>query len=255
MNILLIAGHGNGDPGAGGNGFWEADLTREVVKLLQPKLAKICNCDIADTSKNWFEYLGIHSYDFSKYSYVLEIHFNSGGGYGSEIYLTNSGKATGAENAIVKRLSEVGYRNRGVKRTNFRVISRIAAQGIPAALLEVAFIDSTSDMTLWKNKKDEIITAIAKGIADGFGLSYEEELTMTQYEELNEKIESVAEDVEKITPMIYDYIDENMPAWARPTIQKLKDKGLILGDENGKLGLTDELLKMFVVNDRAGLYD
>ena len=75
-----------------------------------------------------------------------------------------------------------------------------------------------------------------------------EDLSMTQYEELKK-------DIRDLTPMIYDYIDENMPAWARPTIQKLRDKGLILGDENGKLGLTYELLKMFVVNDRAGLYD
>lgn len=55
-------------------------------------------------------------------------------------------------------------------------------------------------------------------------------------------------------PMIYNYIDENMPLWARDTIQKLVDKGLLVGDENG-LHLTDNDLKQFVVNDRAKLYD
>ena len=40
----------------------------------------------------------------------------------------------------------------------------------------------------------------------------------------------------------------------RITIQKLVDKGLLLGDENG-LHLTDNDLKQFVINDRAGLYD
>lgn len=54
--------------------------------------------------------------------------------------------------------------------------------------------------------------------------------------------------------MIYNYIDENMPEWARPTIQKLVDKGLLKGDEQGRLGLNDTMLKIFVVNDRAGLY-
>ena len=38
MKILLISGHGAGDVGAVGNGYREADLTREVVNLLAPKL-------------------------------------------------------------------------------------------------------------------------------------------------------------------------------------------------------------------------
>lgn len=54
--------------------------------------------------------------------------------------------------------------------------------------------------------------------------------------------------------MIYNYIDENMPEWARPTIQKLVDKGLLKGNEKGELGLNDTMLKIFVINDRAGLY-
>ena len=55
-------------------------------------------------------------------------------------------------------------------------------------------------------------------------------------------------------PMIYNYIDKNMPEWARPTIQKLVGKGILVGNGNGELGLTDNDLKQFVVNDRAGIY-
>lgn len=55
--------------------------------------------------------------------------------------------------------------------------------------------------------------------------------------------------------MLYNYVDNNMPDWARPTIQKLIDKGFLKGDENGELGLNKTMLKVFVVNDRAGLYD
>ena len=46
-------------------------------------------------------------------------------------------------------------------------------------------------------------------------------------------------------PMIWNYIDENMPEWARPTIQKLADKGLLKGGENG-LNLTEELMRLLV---------
>lgn len=72
---------------------------------------------------------------------------------------------------------------------------------------------------------------------------------------LVEAVERLQTTVDKLAnPMIYNYIDKNMPDWAKPTIQKLVDKGYLQGNENG-LNLTDELLRILVVNDRAGLYD
>ena len=56
------------------------------------------------------------------------------------------------------------------------------------------------------------------------------------------------------TEMTYNYIDKNMLEWARPTIQKLVNKGYLNGNEKGELGLNDTMLKIFVVNDRAGMY-
>ena len=53
----------------------------------------------------------------------------------------------------------------------------------------------------------------------------------------------------------YDYIDENMPEWARDTISKLVNLGYIQGDAYGRLRLTMEDLRYFVVNDRAGVYN
>lgn len=83
-----------------------------------------------------------------------------------------------------------------------------------------------------------------------------EELTVTQYEELKALLSGLSNRISKIeNKMIYNYIDKNMPDWARPTIQKLVDKKILVGDENGDLGLTDEMIKIFVINDRAGLYD
>lgn len=51
----------------------------------------------------------------------------------------------------------------------------------------------------------------------------------------------------------YDSIDE-CPAWARETVRKLVDKGIIQGEEEGRLGLTYDLMRLLVINDRAGLY-
>ena len=55
--------------------------------------------------------------------------------------------------------------------------------------------------------------------------------------------------------MIYNYMDENMPDWAKPTIQKLIDKGALKGNEKGELMLTGTMLRMFVIHDRMGMYD
>ena len=79
---------------------------------------------------------------------------------------------------------------------------------------------------------------------------------MTQYEELKALLQGIEARISVIEgKMIYNYIDNNMPDWARPTIQKLVDKKLLVGNEKGELGLTEEMLKLYVVNDRAGLYD
>ena len=172
MNILLIAGHGDGASGAVGNGYKECDLTREFASLICSKLKKICCATLADTNRNWFDYLGTNSYDFSDYNYVLEIHFNAGGGTGSEIYVTDSEKGITVEESILNNLcGTTGYTNRGVKRKNFRVIQRIKSQGISSALLEVCFIDSEMDIATYQQKKDLIAQAIANGIAEGFGLT------------------------------------------------------------------------------------
>ena len=95
----------------------------------------------------------------------------------------------------------------------------------------------------------------------------EDELMSKEYDELNAEndrqndvinkmgkdITALADSITNIVT-IYDYIDSNMPDWAVPTITKLVDKGYIKGDENSKLELTEDLMRVLVINDRAGIY-
>lgn len=46
---------------------------------------------------------------------------------------------------------------------------------------------------------------------------------------------------------------EDVPAWGRPTVEKLVQKGWLQGEEQS-LNLSDDLLRTLVINDRAGLY-
>ena len=75
MKILLIAGHGGGDIGAVGCGHKEADLTREMVKLVKPKLSNYASVEIADMSVNWFDNKA--KLPLAGVDYILEVHFNS----------------------------------------------------------------------------------------------------------------------------------------------------------------------------------
>lgn len=175
MRILLIAGHGDGDCGAVGNGYKEADLTREVASLLKAELSGYADVTIADTNKNWYKYIieKGNKFNFKAYHYVLEIHFNSSdkkSANGTEIYVTSAEKSEVVEQNIVKGIRDIGFFNRGVKIKNFSLIWHIKNKGVSSALLEMCFISNVNDMKLYQNKKNEIVKAIAKGIADGFGL-------------------------------------------------------------------------------------
>ena len=69
----------------------------------------------------------------------------------------------------------------------------------------------------------------------------------------NEKAwESFKERLIDFMEKVYNTMNE-LPKWAKPTIQKLIDKGYLSGGSDG-LGLTETAVKVFVVNDRAGLY-
>ena len=46
---------------------------------------------------------------------------------------------------------------------------------------------------------------------------------------------------------------ENVPDWAKETIQKVLDKGALKGDEKGDLNLSGDLTRTLVILDRLGL--
>lgn len=83
----------------------------------------------------------------------------------------------------------------------------------------------------------------------------EEEFDMEELNKLTEQVAYLAGVVEQLAnPVIYNYADENMPEWARESVQKAINKGVLSGDGAG-LNLTYETLRMFVFFDRMGLLD
>lgn len=183
MKILLISGHGAGDPGAigtcNGKTYKEADLTREVVTALAAKLKGYASVTVYDQNRNAYtDYQNCSLSNlahFENYDFVLEIHFNafkadSGDGKtkGVEIFAK---PGSNIEGNIVKNIAALGFTNRGVKSNGFAVINTARSRGARAALLEVCFIDDADDMKLFLAKKNQIIDAIVKGF--GFAVSGE----------------------------------------------------------------------------------
>ncbi|MEG2939573.1 MAG: N-acetylmuramoyl-L-alanine amidase [Oscillospiraceae bacterium] len=181
MKILLIAGHGGSDPGACAQGARECDLARNLVPQIRASLAQYgAEAAIYNTARSAYHDLIAmgYAYNFKPYDYVLEVHFNAcvndfmgdGRVTGSEIYVTRDERKTYAEDAILRRMATIGFKNRGVKRKNYSVIMEAKRQGVSSALLEVCFMDDSDDMKLYNKNTKKIAAAIADGIAEGYKL-------------------------------------------------------------------------------------
>ena len=98
-------------------------------------------------------------------------------------------------------------------------------------------------------------------------LTGSEELTMEQYNELKSLIEKQSVEIADLkninqqlvnvvqTTMVYDFNDDNMPDWARPAVQAAQDYGALVGDEQGRLGLSYKDLRTICREYRCGMYD
>lgn len=228
-NILIICGHGDGDPGACACGYKEAELVREIGPLLKKSLSQYANVDLYDISKNLYkEQKAGLTFDFRKYDYVVELHFNAaakdqngnGKTTGTEILVHASEKGVGVETAILENICALGFKNRGVKKVSNLLNMNICKgrQGVSYALIETCFIDDLDDVKLYLVKRDEIISAITNGVVSGFGLnSIKKELVSasditealaTNYFPINEKanfVKALDEAKKSNSPLYWGY--------------------------------------------------
>lgn len=253
MNILLISGHGNGDPGAvsriNGVQYREVDETRVMTDLIKKYLNGYCSVVQYPKERNAYHdyHKGVLSTigNFKAFDYVLEVHFNAymagqvdGKTKGTECYVTTKEKTVGVETRICEAISKFGFRNRGVKRYNYAVIKTVKNNGTSAALLEVCFIDDPDDMAIYVANKEAIAKAIADAILTGFGIEHNFNTNDKEEEEM----------------VIYTK-REDVPAWGKATVDKLINKGLMVGEGDGKINVEHNMLRTLVILDRAGVFD
>lgn len=192
MKLLLMAGHGAGDPGAVSGGRQEAVETRRVAASLAASLAGACDVTLYPTDRNGYSDYKAGSLQktarFAQYDALVELHFNAcaydgGDGVpkGTECYVTTTAADTALASAFCKKLAALGFPNRGVKRYNWAVISAASRQGISACLLELCFLDDGDDMALYDDRYDEIVDALAQAVMETYGLEKEEPMTYEEF--------------------------------------------------------------------------
>lgn len=271
--VFIDPGHNfsGQDTGATGYGLKEQDITFKIASKLKKVLEGLGVCVMMsrDSITDNVGYGTLSSSLFRRAEMAniwgadifVSIHCNAGGGTGTETFT----KGTEASNALAEEIQNgvvkaIRLADRGVKDGSHLAVLRKSS--MPAVLVETAFIDHASDSVVLASSlgQDAFAEGIARGICEY--LDIEGGLTMSQYEtlkslieNLSSKVNDVAADVKVLkNPMIYNYIDDNMPDWAKPTIEKLVNKGFLKGGDDG-LNLTEDLMRILVINDRAGIYD
>lgn len=184
--FIIDPGHGGSDPGACSLGREEAadvlDLSLRVAKLIDASGSTCALTRTTDVTQSLATKVSIAN--SGSFTYFLSIHRNAGGGKGVETYYYSglSSSSTGAKlctsvhNAVIKTGL---WTNRGVKTASYYVIKNT---NMAAALVEMGFIDTASDNTIFANNMDTHAKAIANGLLAMVGKSVSGSTSTDKYQ-------------------------------------------------------------------------
>lgn len=232
--ILLIAGHGAGDPGAtathGGRLYKEADMTREVVEQLWEELGRYkADVTVYPVDRNAYHDWMSHkmAVDLGDYDYILEVHFNAfkstprdGKNKGVEIYVTSGRRELSVATDILDQMVAMGFTDRGVKKYDWAVIAAAHKKGVDAALAEICFIDDPDDMDHYLKHKDDVPVRLAHGLAEGLAL----ELRPSAPDEIDLTVHNAVEDGILDSPNYWERVLRGTVVPSPANIKALMDK-------------------------------
>lgn len=240
MKICLDAGHNwsGFDLGASGNGLKEQDITFSIAHKLANKL-KNYGIEVIETRPTKETNLGYDTNSSlqarcdiankANADYFISIHCNAGdskaNGTETFAYKPNTVGEKLAKVVNTALVNEIKTTNRGVKFADFKVLRSTT---MPAILIEVGFITNYNDANILKNKQDDIVNGILKGILNFLGVEYKEVNSM-------------------------NFKDENqISEWAKSHIERAVKFGIMNGNADGTFNpkgtVTREQLAVVVSN-------
>lgn len=141
----------------------EDDLTNEVGINVKYKLKEL-GYEVISCNPKQAQSLGdslfkrVKNANDNNVDIFVSIHFNAGGGRGSEVYISDENSREVGERILAKLIT-IGYVNRGVKKANYYILRNVNSIAVQ---VECAFCDSVEDMKRYN--ADKIADAIVMGI-------------------------------------------------------------------------------------------
>ena len=169
---LIDPGHGGVDSGATYKGRRECDdvlkLSLRVGELLKNNNENVYYTRTIDTTISLAE--RSNKENIGDYDYFISIHRNAyqpeiAKGFEIHVY-ANGGIAEQLANKVNSEVVKNGFVNRGIKISNFHVLRETKA---PAILIEVGFIDNSSDNSIFDENFEKIAQAIVIGCLSQVG--------------------------------------------------------------------------------------
>lgn len=168
-HIFIIAGHGDGDPGASGNGYKEYERVRALAKKIKAYGGN--NVTVGDASRDWYKDNLISSLNISKDWQIVELHMDgasASSARGGHVIINSGYDPDKYDKALAEFISGIlpGRASTIAKRSDLANPKRAAAKGYPYRLLECGFITNAQDVKIFNGQMDDI----AKGILSVFGI-------------------------------------------------------------------------------------
>ena len=112
-------------------------------------------------------------YDWTRYGFVLEVHFNAIGSHnakGTLLCKKSSSYSTKADNDIVKAVtSHTGHKHISDSIQTLNNVTYFTKRGIPITYLETEFYDNADAMRVYTSHMNEIARDIALAIKKHYG--------------------------------------------------------------------------------------
>ncbi len=198
--FIIDPGHmgaSGGDPGACALGRQEADdvldMSLKVGRYIINSGASVSFTRVTSMAQSLSAKCA--QANNGSFSYFVSVHRNAGGGTGMEtFYYTGSTASYNLAEAINSRVvNATGWRNRGLKSGNHLAV--VNGTNMPACLLELGFIDTAADNTVFVNYNDAIARAIAEGMLSMIGKSLVVPSTLTDKLNGNSPVTPLASDI------------------------------------------------------------
>lgn len=166
--ICLIAGHGQGDPGASGGGYNEATTMRQLVNKIKALIPN--EVDVYDTSKDAYKQNALAS---TNYKNVIEFHMDGAGNMaacGGHVIIASGFNPDSLDIALKNVISKhigiwVGRPDGFSKRNDLQNLNVAAKRGIAYRLLELGFITNSNDRSKTIGNMDTLAKLLAEAIS------------------------------------------------------------------------------------------